>query len=147
MNSVSAHLPCYLSKSPLEEDFLDSYLTRFFGVRKLKNTSALRVMFFVKIFKIASKFRICKINRDESTWQSSSETGLSLVEVSCWNFLFSLSLREVPLVKGPLKRDFLDFYLTTSFGVRKCNNTSGMKVIFLLKIFKIKFEFRKSRKR
>ena len=34
--SVSARLPCYLSKGPLKEDFLDIYLTTFLGVRKIK---------------------------------------------------------------------------------------------------------------
>ena len=32
----------------------------FFAVRKFKNTSALRVTFFLKIFQIESKFRKCK---------------------------------------------------------------------------------------
>ena len=31
-----------------------------FGVRKFKNTSAMRVSFFLKMFKIGSKFRKCK---------------------------------------------------------------------------------------
>ena len=39
-NSFSTRLPCYLWKSPQKRDFLDIYLTTFFGVRKLKNTSA-----------------------------------------------------------------------------------------------------------
>ena len=40
-----------------ERDFLDIYLTTFFGVRKFKNTSAMRVIFFLEMFKIESKFR------------------------------------------------------------------------------------------
>ena len=57
LNSVSARLPCYLSKHHLKGDFLDIYLTTFFGVRKFKNTSAMRVTFLLKMFKIESKFR------------------------------------------------------------------------------------------
>ena len=35
-NSVSAHLSCYLLQGPLKRDFLDVYLTTFFGVSKSK---------------------------------------------------------------------------------------------------------------
>ena len=56
-NSVSPHLPSQLLSGPLKQDFLDIYLTAFFGVRKFKNTSAMRVIFFPKMLKIKSKFR------------------------------------------------------------------------------------------
>ena len=60
-NRVSARLPCYLSKGPLKREFSEIYLTTCFGVRKFKNISAIRVIFFfLKMFKIGSKFRICK---------------------------------------------------------------------------------------
>ena len=39
---------CYLWKGPLKRDFLDIYLTTFFGVPKFKNPSAVRVIFFWK---------------------------------------------------------------------------------------------------
>ena len=52
--------PCYLLKGPLKWDFLDIYLTTFFGVHKFKNTSAMRVMFSLKMFKNESKFQKCK---------------------------------------------------------------------------------------
>ena len=51
-NSVSARLPCYLSKSPLKRDFLEIYLTTSFGILKFKNTSAMRVIFFWKCSKL-----------------------------------------------------------------------------------------------
>ena len=35
-----------LLKGSSEQQFLENYLTRFFGVRKLKNTSAMKVTFF-----------------------------------------------------------------------------------------------------
>ena len=59
-NSVSARLPCYLSKGPLKRDILDIYVTMSFGVRKLKNTSAMRVIFFLKMLKTESESRKCK---------------------------------------------------------------------------------------
>ena len=60
LNSVSRGLPCYLSKDPLKRDFLDIYLTTFFGIPNFKKTSTMGVMFVWKIFKIESKFRKCK---------------------------------------------------------------------------------------
>ena len=40
-----------------ETNILDIYLTAFFGVLKFENTSAMRLNFFLKMFKIGSKFR------------------------------------------------------------------------------------------
>ena len=56
-NSFSLRLPCHLSKGPLKRDFLDIYLTTSFGVHNFKNASAMRVIFFLEMFKIESKFR------------------------------------------------------------------------------------------
>ena len=56
-NSVSPRLRWYLLKAPLKWDFLDIYLTTFFGARNLKNTSAMRVTFLSKMVKIEPKFR------------------------------------------------------------------------------------------
>ena len=53
-NSASTRLPSYLWNGPLKRDFLDIYITTFFGVRKFQNTSALRVIFSLKMFKIES---------------------------------------------------------------------------------------------
>ena len=50
-NSVSAVLRGYLWKGPLKWHLLDIYLTTFLWVEKLENTSAMRVIFFVKMFK------------------------------------------------------------------------------------------------
>ena len=58
--SVLPRFPCYLLKGPLKGDFLDIYLNTFFGVPKLKNTSRMRVITFLKIFKTESKFGKCK---------------------------------------------------------------------------------------
>ena len=51
------------------------------------------------------------------------------------------------LLKGPLKRDFLNIYITTSFEVRKSKNTSAMMVIFFLIMFKIESKIRKCKKK
>ena len=56
-NSVWACLPCHLSNGPVKRDFLDIYLTSSSEVRNFKYTSAMRVIFFPKIFKIEYKFR------------------------------------------------------------------------------------------
>ena len=56
-NSASAHLPYYLLKGPLKRDFLDVYVTTYFAVRKFKNASDVRVILFLKMFKIESNFK------------------------------------------------------------------------------------------
>ena len=115
LNSVSAHLPGYLWKGPLKLDFLDIYLTLFFAVRKLKNTSALRVVFFLKIFKI--KFKLRNYKKKIETIFFASEIIAS------------------------------DIYLTTFFAFRKFKNTSGVRVIFFLKMCKIESKLRKLKKK
>ena len=50
-------------------------------------------------------------------------------------------------MKGPLQRDFLDIYLTTFFGVRQFKNTSTMREIYFLKMFKIQSKFQKRKKK
>ena len=59
-NSASARFSCYLSNEPLKLDFLDIYLSTFFGDCRFKNTSAMRVIFFLKMLKTESKFRKSK---------------------------------------------------------------------------------------
>ena len=53
-NNVWASLPCCFPKGPFKRDFLGIDLTRFFWVRNIGNTSAMRVIFFQKysIFKL-----------------------------------------------------------------------------------------------
>ena len=60
LNSDSACFPSYLSKGPLKRQFLGTYLTTYFEVRKFKNTSPVTIALFLKIFKIKFKFRKCK---------------------------------------------------------------------------------------
>ena len=59
-NSVSSCLPSNLAKSKQKREFLDIYLTTYFGVRNFKNTSVMGVIFFLKMVKIESKFRKSK---------------------------------------------------------------------------------------
>ena len=47
-----------------ETDILDIYLTMFFGVRKFKNIWAIKITLSLKAFKMESKFRKCKKNRE-----------------------------------------------------------------------------------
>ena len=47
------------------------------------------------------------------------------------------------LSKGPLKRKFLDIYLTISFEIRKFKNTSTVRVISLWQMFEIQSIFKK----
>ena len=85
LNSVSARLPCYFSNGPLKGDFWDIYLTTFFRVCKFKNTSAMRVNFFLKMFKIGLKFRKFKKKIGEKVfrfWDNWIWT--------CWNKLLLL---------------------------------------------------------
>ena len=48
-------------------------------------------------------------------------------------FSFEKCFDLFAMSKGPLKRYFLHFYLTTFFGKRKFKNTSAMSVIVFIK--------------
>ena len=61
-NNVWARLPCCFLKGPLKPDFLDIDLTMFFGTRNFGYTSAMRVIYFLKIFKIRTRFENPKKN-------------------------------------------------------------------------------------
>ena len=73
---VSACLPWYLLKGPVKRDFLEIYVTPFFGLRRFKNSSAMRVSFFLRISelnqnlqkaeKIEKIFFVCEINTSEN---------------------------------------------------------------------------------
>ena len=49
-----------LAKGPLNLHFWDIYLTTLFWVCKSKNTSAMRVIYFLKMLKTEPRFRKCK---------------------------------------------------------------------------------------
>ena len=48
-----------------ERDFLEIYLTTFFGVRKFKNTSPMRVMFLSKCSKLKINLENAKKNSEK----------------------------------------------------------------------------------
>ena len=50
-------LPCHLSKGILKQDCLDIYLNTSFGVSNFANTSAIRVIFYFRMFKSQSRFQ------------------------------------------------------------------------------------------
>ena len=60
LNSVWACLPYCLLKGPLKRDFSAIYITTFLGVRSCKNTSVVRVIFFLKMFKTKSRLKKCR---------------------------------------------------------------------------------------
>ena len=50
-------MPCCLSKDPLKRDFLDRYLSSFFGIRNFGNTSVMRNI-KTNIFRIQAYYSI-----------------------------------------------------------------------------------------
>ena len=45
-------LACCLAMGPLKWELLDIYFFTYIGVRNFRNTSAMRVIFFLKMFKM-----------------------------------------------------------------------------------------------
>ena len=64
--SVSALLPCRLSRGPLKREFLDIFLSKSFGVGNVGNTEAMRVI----VFWICSKFNADFENAEKKTRKS-----------------------------------------------------------------------------
>ena len=60
-----------------------------------------------------------------------------MVNVVWFRFQKCLVPLTMLVVERPVKRDFLHIYSTTFFRVRNFGNTSAMRVIFLLKNFKM----------
>ena len=54
LKSAWVRLPCCFSKDPLKRDFSSNHV---FGVRKIGNTKAVRVLFFFKTFKISARLQ------------------------------------------------------------------------------------------
>ena len=59
-----------------------------------------------------------------------------MVKVLFFRFQQCLVPFTMLLVKGCFKREFVDIFLIMGFGVRNFGNTSAMRVIFVLKMFK-----------
>ena len=60
MNSASSCSTYRSLKCPSKLDFLEIYLSTFFGVHTFGNTSAMRVFFFWKMFEISCRFQKLK---------------------------------------------------------------------------------------
>ena len=82
LNSDWARLPCCFSKVPHKRDFLEIHLTPIFRVRNLENTSAMRVIFFVKILKILFTFQKCR-KRVEKKFSLLEIIAFQLVPLNC----------------------------------------------------------------
>ena len=76
-------LPRSFVKGPLKRDFLDIYLITFFRVRKFKNTSAMRVAFFLKMFKIESKYLKSKKKKIKNIFFVSDIIPSQNIAISC----------------------------------------------------------------
>ena len=44
-------LPCWLAKTPPKREFIDNHFVTYFGVFNFGNTSAMGVIFLLKMFK------------------------------------------------------------------------------------------------
>ena len=77
------HLTCCFRKGPMKADFLEIWLTTFFTVRNLGNTSAMKVIFAWKCSKFNLHFKNAEANR---------ENVLSFRDNSIWIGCLILSL-------------------------------------------------------
>ena len=70
-----------------------------------------------------------------------------MVKVVSFSFEQCFGPFTMLLVKGPLKRDFLDIYLIMLFGVCQFKNTSAMRIIFFWKCSKLNLDFENAQKK
>ena len=104
--SVSARLPCRLSRGILKQEFLDIYLSTFFGAKNFRNTQAMRVRFFRKC---------SKLNVDLKNWETNSEEMFCFWDKGIWIVCIELSLlrREyLSSVVNVLTKSFKTFHVT-----------------------------------
>ena len=120
-----ARLPCYFSKDPLKQDFLDIYLATLFGVRKFKNTSAIRVIFFLKMFKNESSFGKCKKKKKKTKLKKSNFFFLKFFK----NYFFFLNWKKKKKKRKFQKKSF--FFLDNCIW-RYCNQLSLLRREYLL---------------
>ena len=74
---------------------LDIYLTTFLGVRNFKNTSVLRAMFSLKMFKIESKLENAKRN-----WENTFFFWNNSIWKCCYKFSLLIRKYLLPVVNG-----------------------------------------------
>ena len=88
----------------------------------------------LRIFLVTRRhpFQLNYLHSDQWIWQSSCR----------WDGISILPDLLCCLSKRPLKRDFLDIYLTTYFGVRNFGNASAMKVSIFWKYSKFNLDLK-----
>ena len=101
MESVWYHLACCLSKGALKGDVLEICLTRFFGIRNFGNTSAMRGILFLKMFKFYVRFQKCSNKFRKRFFYFLG----NFMRIGCELVLLTWYLR-----KGPLKQDLLKIF-------------------------------------
>ena len=109
-NSASAPLPCSLSKSPQKRDFLDIYQTTFPESVISEIQNLWKVILFVKMSKISSRFQKCskRLTKILRFWDNCIWIGivkLSLLKTGYFSLAVNV-LTSIPRM-WPLKnRDF-----------------------------------------
>ena len=108
--NVWSSLTSCFPKGPLKEDFLEIYLTKFFGVRNFGNTSAVRVIFFGNYSKLNMYFKNAVTNSenvfcflDNCVWIGSLK--LSLLRREYLSSAVNM-LTNIPKILHMTKRDF-----------------------------------------
>ena len=61
-------LDVFSGRDPFKRDFTEIYRITFFGDGNLGNTSAMRVTFFLKIFKIECRFQKCREKNEKKSF-------------------------------------------------------------------------------
>ena len=71
---------------------------------------------------------------------------LEWLRCCCWDWISVLVRLPCCLSTVSLKQDFIDIYLTTSFGVRNLQNTEAMRVNFFWKCWKFNVALKNAQK-
>ena len=114
ISTVFCPVYCYFWKGPLKRDFLDIYLTTFFGVRQFKDVSTVRVIFFWKWLNL-------NISSENGKEKKNSENIFRFLDNCLWKccnklpllrreYLWSevSGLNNSPKILHIIKRDFFN---------------------------------------
>ena len=124
-----------MSKGPLKPDFLDIYLTAFFRVRKFQKTSAMSVIFFLKMSRIDSRFWKLKkkIKKNVFFWGSflwRCSYKLSLIRREYLSLAVN-GLTNSPKTLHRTQRDF--FQLSYVFMINKYGKGAVVQILTLFR--------------
>ena len=155
------HLTCHFPKGPRKGDFLEIWLTTYFGVHNLGNASAMRRMFFLKSSKFNLAFKNAETNSENAfnvltnilktlhitkrqffPTQLPSQWSMNMVKVVRFRFQQCWLPLTFCFTKGFMKRDFLEIWLTTFYVARNFGNTSALRMIFFSKCSKFNIDFK-----